>query len=148
MRSAKLPECVYVCVPRGNASQAASPAFTAYGAESRPRSSPPTTRNYLCGQQSCPSVSKLVCRSVTLPSCEPGSHSLRSREPTSQLPTHHPKLPMRSAKLPECVYVWVPSGNAYQAASPALTSYGAESRPRSSPPTTRNYLCGQQSCPS
>ena len=27
-------------------------------------------------------------------------------------------------------------GNAYQAASPALTSYGAESRPRSSPPTT------------
>ena len=27
-------------------------------------------------------------------------------------------------------------GNAYQAASPALTSYGAESRPCSSPPTT------------
>ena len=27
-------------------------------------------------------------------------------------------------------------GNAYQAASPALTAFGAESRPRSSPPTT------------
>ena len=66
MRSAKLPECVYVCVPRGNASQAASPALTSYGAESRPRSSPPTTRNYLCGQQSCPSVSMYVCRTVTL----------------------------------------------------------------------------------
>ena len=35
-------------------------------------------------------------------------------------------------------------GNASQAASPALTSYGAESRPRSSPPTTPKITFARQ----
>ena len=150
----------------GNASQAASPALTAFGAESRPRSSPPTTRSYLCGQQSCPSVSMFVCRAVTLP-------KLRARlsQPLAQradLAAAHPPPevtfavskaarvslfahpPMRKATAfltlanarrwraysylvcNACVLY----GNASLAASPALTSYGAESRPRSSPPTT------------
>ena len=163
------------CVLYGNAYQAASPALTAFGAESRPRSSPPTTlklaflygnaflqqiltaARYLCAsfaplcknplgyangillrsakhaherlntssplhflgrfcyaktylrntlrryvQQPLISAANsstvtlvsssvtLVSSTVTLTSCEPGSHILRSREPTSQHPAHHP----------------------------------------------------------
>ena len=115
----KLPECVYVCVPSGNAYQAASPALTAFGAESRPRSSPPTTRNYLCGQQAA-----RVSQSAHPP----------MRKATAFLTLANARRWRAYSYLygNACVLY----GNAYQAASPALTSYGAESRPRSSPPTT------------
>ena len=119
MRSAKLPECVYVCVPSGNAYQAASPALTAFGAESRPRSSPPTTRNYLCGQLSCPR-----CTSAHPP----------MRKATAFLTLANARRWRAYSYLVSNACVLY--GNAYQAASPALTAFGAESRPRSSPPTT------------
>ena len=152
-------------MPSGNAYQAASPALTAFGAESRPRSSPPTTRNYLCGQQSCPSVSMFGCRAVTLT-------KLRARlsQPLAQradLAAAHPPPEItfavsKAARVSQSAHPpmrkatafltlanarrWraysylvsnacVLNGNASQAASPALTSYGAESRPRSIPPT-------------
>ena len=89
------------CVLYGNAYQAASPALTSYGAESRPCSSPPTTLKlaFLYGNAFLqPLISAansssvtLVSSTVTLTSCEPGSHSLWRREPTSLHPTHHPK---------------------------------------------------------
>ena len=119
MRSAKLPECVYVCVPSGNAYQAASPALTAFGAESRPRSSPPTTRIYLCGQQSCP----------RLMSAHPPM-----RKATAFLTLANARRWRAYSYLVSNACVLY--GNAYQAASPALTAFGAESRPRSIPPTT------------
>ena len=124
MRSAKLPECVYVCVPSGNASQAASPALTSYGAESRPRSSPPTTRSYLRGQLSCP-------RRM---SAHPPM-----RKATAFLTLANARRWRAYSYLVSNACVLY--GNAYQAASPALTAFGAESRPCSSPPATLNYLC-------
>ena len=146
----------------GNAYQAASPALTAFGAESRPRSSPPTTRNYLCGQQA---VRVCLCIGNAYQAARPAltSYGAESR-PSSSPPTTRNYLcgqqavrvslsahpPMRKAtafltlanarhwRAYSYLYgnACVLYGNAYQAASPALTSYGAESRPRSSPPTT------------
>ena len=166
MRSAKLPECVCVCVPCGNAYQAARPALTSYGAESRPSSSPPTARNYLCGQQSCPSVSMFVCRAVTLtkllallsqPTAQRADRAAAhpppeityavSKAARDSLSAHPPMrkaaafLSLANARRWRAYsYLFgnacVLYGNAYQAARPALTSYGAESRPSSSPPTT------------
>ena len=105
----------------GNASQAARPVLTAYGAESRPSSSPPTTRNYLCGQLSCP-------RRMT-------AHP-PMRKATAFLTLANARRWRAFSYLVS--NVCVPSGNAYQAASPSLTAFGAESRPRSSPPATLN----------
>ena len=86
-------------------------------------------------------MSKLVCCTVTLT-------KLRARlsHPTEQradLAAAHPppEITYADSKLPECVYICVPSGNAYQAAHPALTSYGAESRPSSSQPATLLNRC-------
>ena len=68
---------------------------------------PPTTRNYLCGQLSCPNVSKIVCCTVTLT-------KLRARlsQPLAQradLAAAHPppEITYADSKLSECVYVSV-----------------------------------------
>ena len=67
MRAAKLPECVYVSVTLTTlASLAARDGAKLRHDLQDTANSPPTTRDYLCGQQSCPSVSIFVCRAVTL----------------------------------------------------------------------------------
>ena len=128
--------------------------------------SPPTTRNYLCGRLSRPNVSKLMCCTVTLPKLrarlsQPLAQraDLAAAHPPPEITfavglaarvnqSAHP--PMRKAaafltlanarrwRAYSYLYgnAYVLYGNASQAASPALTAYGAESRPCSSPPTT------------
>ena len=156
---------------------------------------PPTTRNYLCGQLSRPSVSLFVCRAVTLTKLlallshpteqradRAAAHpppeitfavSKAARVSQSALP------PMRKAaafltlanarrwRAYSYLYgnAYVLYGNASQAASPALTAFGAESRPCSSPPATlklaflygnaflqqtstaARFLCASYACP-
>ena len=56
MRSAKLPECVYVSVTLTTlASLAARDGAKIRHVLQDTANIPPTTRNYLCGQPSCPS---------------------------------------------------------------------------------------------
>ena len=114
---------------------------------------------------SCPSVSTFVCRAVTLPKLrarlsQPLAQraDLAAAHPPPEITyavamrpnsmSAHPPMRKATAFLTLAnarrwrAYsylvsnVCVPSGNASQAASPALTAFGAERRPRSSPPTT------------
>ena len=67
MRSAKLPECVYVSVTLATLVSLAARDGAMLRHDLQDNTNyPPTTRSYLCGQQSCPSVSKFVCCTVTL----------------------------------------------------------------------------------
>ena len=161
-------------MPNGNASQAARPALTAYGAESRPSSSPPTTRDYPCGQLSCPSVSVFECRAVTLPKLlamlsqptaqradraaahPPPEITFAVSKAARVSKSAHPPMRKATAFLTLAnarrwrAYSFLVSnacvlyGNASQAARPALTAYGAESRPSSSPPTTPKITFARQ----
>ena len=85
---------------------------------------PPTTRNYLCGQQAV---------RVSLSAHPP------MRKAAAFLTLANARRWRAYSYLVSNACVLY--GNAYQAASPALTSYGAESRPCSSPPTT--HVCSR-----
>ena len=196
MRSAKQPECVYVSVTLTTlASLAARDGAKLRHVLQDTANNPPTTRNYLCGRLSRPSVSKLVCCTVTLtkllallshPTEQRADRAAAHPPPeitfaVSQAArvsqSAHPPMRKAAAFLTlanarrwraysylvgnACVLY----GNAYQAASPALTAFGAESRPRSSPPTTlklaflygnaflqqistaARFLCASYACP-
>ena len=159
-----------MCLCVGNAYHVGEPCITcrifAQARAARHRQQPTTTRNYLCGQLSCPSVSLFVCRAVTLTKLLALlSHPTEQRadraaaHPPPEITfavskaarvnqSAHPPMRKASAFLTLAnarrwrafSYLYgnacVLYGNASQAASPALTAFGAESRPCSSPPTT------------